>query len=202
VASPDASACVDSGGPICGPVELRQEGGAPFAPAVEVAAGGFFACARMASGDVWCWGGDLGGQFANPLTLGATPVPELATYLKEYGVMATEIQAGPGSAAAIDSKGGVWAWGLNPYGELGPTDLGTMVRLQHIAGLPGVVTLLSPGYGFTLARTRDNGVWAWGANSAGQLGHPPGMGDLDCGLGTLVAPFEPCQPTPREVPLP
>ena len=88
----------------------------------------------------------------------------------------------------LSGDGALSAWGYNANGEMGN---GTLLPTEQ--RVPGPVTALPPGvsvvavsagHDFTLALDTDGRVWAWGDNSAGQLGN---------GL------FEEKQPTPGQV---
>ena len=72
------------------------------------------------------------------------------------------------STAAVDSKGHLWAWGKNSYGQLGlgdtaerdiPTRVGTDNDWSSV-----------DCFFHTLAIKSDGTLWAWGYNGSGQLG--------------------------------
>jgi alpha-tubulin suppressor-like RCC1 family protein len=74
---------------------------------------------------------------------------------------------------ALDGAGRVWAWGSNPHGELGN---GTTSQVYNsnptpvpVPGLTGVVQVAA-GNNDSFALRSDGTVWAWGANTVGQLG--------------------------------
>lgn len=124
-----------------------------------IAAGANSACA-VASGDVWCWGGELA-------TNAAQYVPVHQATL--HGV--TSLAVGSGTACAVVA-GSVYCWGNGAGGELGngtlpqnPTD--TPVEVV------GVSNAISVSMGsFTGCATTSGGdVWCWGDNTFGQLGN-------------------------------
>lgn len=89
------------------------------------------------------------------------------------------ISASPSHSVALKSDGTVWSWGDNSRGEIGNDISGssTLTPVQA-KGLSGVIAIAAGGpYArdyfpgpFTLALKSDGTVWAWGANSAGELG--------------------------------
>jgi len=82
--------------------------------AVEIATGGYHACARLVNGDVRCWGlNDLG-----QLGLGDTSTHGTATTVSALaGVQ--QIRAGLKHTCTINTASEVWCWGQNDLGELG-----------------------------------------------------------------------------------
>jgi alpha-tubulin suppressor-like RCC1 family protein len=68
-------------------------------------------------------------------------------------------------------NGGVWAWGLNSFGQLGNgnnTDVFTSVQVKNLSGVTAIAT--EAGTQHSLALKNDGTVWAWGWNGYGQLG--------------------------------
>jgi alpha-tubulin suppressor-like RCC1 family protein len=77
-----------------------------------------------------------------------------------------------GYSIAADSKGVVWTWGYNYYGELGNGSDGTgnnQVAPSPITGVSNIVSVAA-GMAHTLALRADETVWAWGQDGVGQLG--------------------------------
>jgi alpha-tubulin suppressor-like RCC1 family protein len=103
----------------------------------------------------------------------------------------TGISAGYDSSMASRTSGisaitSVWTWGGNDFGQLGDGTLTSHSTPERVIGLPLYIAGISAGGGFT-ARLGDSGtsatggfatvlgtdgtVWAWGDDSAGQLGN-------------------------------
>ena len=87
--------------------------------------------------------------------------------------------------SGISAITSVWTWGGNDFGQLGDGTLTSRSTPGRVTGLPLYIAGISAGGGFT-ARLGDGGisatggfatvlgtdgtVWAWGDDSAGQLG--------------------------------
>ncbi|CAK0761722.1 hypothetical protein CCP4SC76_3540001 [Gammaproteobacteria bacterium] len=82
------------------------------------------------------------------------------------------IAAGDNHSLAITEDGRAWSWGSNAFGQLGMGQTDEMAHSvpQPIPGLTHTLALAG-GWKFSLAANADSTVWAWGDNSAGQLGN-------------------------------
>lgn len=81
-----------------------------------------------------------------------------------------EISGNSGLVLALRGDGRVWAWGANPYGELGNGNQqvsGTPVLVQ---GLDKIISV-SAGWWHSMALKQDGTVWTWGCNVDGELGN-------------------------------
>lgn len=89
---------------------------------------------------------------------------------------------------AADAAGSVYVWGSNAAGQGGNAVVGGMLRTpQKVTRLWGVVGVAA-GVDTSFALRRDGSVWAWGANSLGQLG----LGDrVDRSVPTRLAGLPP-----------
>jgi len=99
------------------------------------------------------------------------------------------VTAGWRHTVVLDDDGGLRAWGEGAWGQLGngqfaDTDLPVNVLGPDGTGrLTGVVSV-SGGMFHTLAIREDGSVWAWGANTFGQLGN--GRWGMDAGSAVPV----------------
>ena len=133
---------------------------------VAVAAGGAHSLALGASGCVWSWGLNGSGQVGNGSFNNVTLPGTVAGLTDPVAIVA----AGYQHSLAVSSNGTLWAWGLNDHGQLGN---GTTNRsaVPVAVSQPSVnVVALACGDAHTLALDAGGTVWAWGDNSAGQLG--------------------------------
>ncbi len=131
----------------------------------DVAAGDRHSLALTEDGNVFAWGYNRSGELGLGTMLD-TAMPAKLPILKSVSAVA----AGRGHSLAL-SQGAVWAWGSNTYGQVGTgyeySPVSSAVRVE---GLPDI-TAIAAGDNFSLALAADGTVWAWGANSSGQLGN-------------------------------
>jgi len=84
----------------------------------KISTGSNHSLALMNDGTVWAWGynglGQVGGDPSDPVSL-ANIVPQPVQGLS--GIVG--IAGGYGHSLAVQDNGTVWAWGWNPYGQLG-----------------------------------------------------------------------------------
>jgi alpha-tubulin suppressor-like RCC1 family protein len=132
-----------------------------------VAAGYYHSLAiDAATGMVWAWGYNASGQLGdNTVTNRSSPVS--ITRLGSYSAVAV----GTSFSLAIDAVDGmVWGWGLNSSYQLGDNTAASRSSPVSICRL-GSYSTIGCGDGHSLAVDASTGmIWAWGANTAGQLG--------------------------------
>ena len=136
---------------------------------VAIAAGQQDVYALKSDGTVWAWGFDYYGEIGNG-TNSSTPVttPTQVSNLSDV----TSIAAGGTTAAAIESNGKVFTWGYGGDGEMGngTTTGANDTPAQVTATSFPAAAQVAVGADHLVFLGADNTVWAWGANSAGQLG--------------------------------
>ena len=81
----------------------------------------------------------------------------------------TAIAGGYMHSLAVQN-GGAYAWGANPYGQLGSGLATSSLTPVAVKGLSTGVTAVAGGDYYSLA-LQDGGVYAWGDNEEGQLGN-------------------------------
>jgi alpha-tubulin suppressor-like RCC1 family protein len=121
---------------------------------------------------LWTWGEEFqdGSGF---LQLQGAP-----TLLRSDPPLYQRIDVGGNHTVAIKEDGRLWVFGDNSDGQLGVGEAlqgATWGRVPIQAGGEFMWKQVAAGGGHTLAVRSDNSLWAWGANSLGQLGN----GSLD-----------------------
>ncbi len=117
----------------------------------------------------------LRGRQAGNATYDAAP-DRYITCLLGAGGGFQKVSAGETFVVGIKSNGALWAWGSNTEGQLGDgTTTGHTAPAPVTAPAGATWTEVACGRAHTVARHADGSLWAWGANSDGQLG-----------LGTVV----------------
>ncbi len=132
---------------------------------------GYSACAIDAKGNLYTWGCDnyyhavVSARAPQDLTPVQVPFPNGVTKWKLAAV-------GAYYTLALGNDGNIYAWGYNHYGELGEGDTTSSDALVKVAMPAGVTawTAIAAGDSFNLALGNDGNLYAWGANSQGQLG--------------------------------
>ena len=147
-----------------------------------------FSLAVGSDGNAYAWGDNRYGQLGDgTITSRHTPVmvkkPDRKTYT-DLPADFTYVQVSAGSyySLALGSDGYAYAWGWNPYGQLGNNTTSgnnanpVPVRVRDPAspedaskGLQAVQ--VSAGYSHSLAVGSDGYAYAWGYNEYGKLGN-------------------------------
>ena len=150
--------------------------------AIQVSAGSNHSLALGSDGNVYAWGNNSYGQLGNGATGNprTTPVivkkptgtPSAFTYV--------QVSAGNNYSLALGSDGYAYAWGNNPYGQLGNNTSSGLssvpVRVCNPSTRSNVNTGLkaiqiSAGFYHSMAVGSDGYAYAWGNNPNGQLGN-------------------------------
>lgn len=166
---------------------------------VALAGGSFSAYALGRDGRVWAWGDNAFGELARPRRLVVSTAPEPVIGLGRT----TALAAGSYSVFALESNGTVWSWGDGSAGELGDGSCrpagrcGAVRRPVEVRGLHKVVAVAAGGDA-AYALGSGGTLWAWGANTYGQLGNGSTAGsDLPVKVVVLRLPnAEPVGPRP------
>jgi alpha-tubulin suppressor-like RCC1 family protein len=168
----------NGGGQLGDGTRTRRSRAAPAAidNVVDVAAGQSFILYARRDGSVWVSG---------VLTNGVQPLPTMVPGLS--GV--TRVFAAGQSAYAVTGAGQLYAWGINDHGQLGDGTTTNRTTPTLVRTISSPVREVSANEVHALAVTSDGRVWAWGRNTAGQLGN-----------GSVANENAPILPTPTPVP--
>ncbi|MDM8525866.1 hypothetical protein QUF80_21035 [Desulfococcaceae bacterium HSG8] len=144
--------------------ELIQISG--FKNITAIASGGNHTAAIDSSGLVWTWGSNSNGQLGNGKLGGISKSPQEVSGVNSV----IAIACGGYHMIALRGDGKVWTWGSNSNGQLGNGETGGYsLEPVEVSGIGNVVAVAG-GRKYTMALRNDKTVWAWGANSQGQLG--------------------------------
>lgn len=134
---------------------------------VDIAAGDDHALAVDHNGDAWAWGNNTSGELGTGSITANESSP--APVSMPAGVSFTDVSAGNRFSLAIDSTGGVWAWGDGGEGQLGrgsTTDAVIPVKVD--IPIEVVIVQIDTGIAHGVALDASGTLWAWGRNSNGQ----------------------------------
>ncbi|XP_069859290.1 RCC1 and BTB domain-containing protein 2 isoform X2 [Dipodomys merriami] len=136
---------------------------------IEVACGSYHSLVLTSDGEVFAWGYNNSGQVGSGSTVNQ-PIPRRVTgYLQNKVVV--NIACGQMCSMAVADTGEVYVWGYSGNGQLGLGSTGNQPTPCRVAALQGIhVQRVACGYAHTLVLTDEGQVYAWGANSYGQLG--------------------------------
>ena len=135
--------------------------------ASEVTVGGdAYACARLSSGEVDCWGRETGNAYAPGEQWWST------TPVRVSGISgATSVIAeGEDHTCVVLSSGGMRCWGADNNGQLGDGSFSYSETPVAVSGLGGSAEAAGGGLNFSCALLSSQGVECWGANSFGDIG--------------------------------
>lgn len=120
-------------------------------------------CGINVNANVLCWGRAPTGNGTGT----GSRTPQIVAPLS--GATFIDVDVGDVHACAVTTAGGMYCWGYNTHGAVGPDALNQQFEPMPMS-IPGRTILdVEVGPDRTCART-DNGVYCWGANPFGQLG--------------------------------
>ncbi|OGA38117.1 MAG: hypothetical protein A3G26_01175, partial [Betaproteobacteria bacterium RIFCSPLOWO2_12_FULL_65_110] len=134
------------------------------------AAGNGHTVAIKTDGTLWAWGRNFDGE------LGIATADIVSLSPAQVGSGFSAVTAGYDHTAAVKTDGTLWAWGSDSYGQLGQGTITARPRPVLIGTGYGAVAVGGEESAFGLSQTHvvalktDGTLWAWGNNSAGQLG--------------------------------
>jgi len=105
-----------------------------------------------------------------PDTACSSPLPVCVAGECEQALLPLPWSGGYSHTCVVGSAGGVYCWGDNAGGQLGPADVDEQPLPTRIEGLPDDIVEVALGWLHTCARTNAGEVWCWGTNDYGELG--------------------------------
>jgi alpha-tubulin suppressor-like RCC1 family protein len=133
-----------------------------------ISTGSSHTVALTASGTAYAWGMNVRGHLGNGTTRGSS-VP--VAVKMPAGVTFAAVSAAGMHTVALTTTGTAYAWGGNPYGQLGdgtredklvPTPVALPAGVQFASIVAGMV--------HTVALTTDGQAYGWGVNYDGRIG--------------------------------
>lgn len=95
--------------------------------------------------------------------------------LQEDETAVMDIKAGNRHTVGLKTNGTIWSFGANNYGQLGVGTIDSQIKQEPeaVTGAPEGITFtkIAVGKNHNLALGNDGKVYAWGANTYGQLGN-------------------------------
>jgi alpha-tubulin suppressor-like RCC1 family protein len=160
--------------PASTPVQVKTNSSTNLTNIVAVAAANDESFAVDASGNVWAWGLNTNSQLGIGTSSNALYATQISTNTLSNMI---GIAASGNHAVALRTDGSVWGWGANASGQVGngATSAWVTTPTQVLApsgqsgNLAGIVAVAA-GTNHSLALTSGGNVYAWGSDSAGQLG--------------------------------
>jgi alpha-tubulin suppressor-like RCC1 family protein len=132
----------------------------------QVACGGFHTAAIKTDGTLWLWGRNASGQLGdNTTAYRSTPRQEFTSSTNWK-----QVSCGSLHTAVIKTDGTLWVWGNNGYGQIGDNTIATRSTPRQEFTSSTNWKQVSGGGSHMAAIKTDGTLWAWGGNTAGQIG--------------------------------
>lgn len=138
-----------------------------------VACGSHHSVVLTSEGEVFAWGQNNCGQIGSGTTTNqSTPKKIIYTHASKFpSALAVKVACGQTSTMMVLDSGELFGWGYNGNGQLGIGNNINQLSPCRVSALSGLVIVkVVCGYAHTLALSDEGLLYAWGANSYGQLG--------------------------------
>jgi alpha-tubulin suppressor-like RCC1 family protein len=137
----------------------------------DVSAGVGHSIARTSTGTLFGWGLNNAGQLGLTNVNAAGDTINRSSPVQLGSGTWVDITASVSYTSAINSVGELFAWGLNNAGQLGNSSTINRSSPVQVTGAGISWSQVSAGGSFTLGVTSLGALYAWGLNSANQLGN-------------------------------
>lgn len=135
----------------------------------QLACGSHHSMVLTSDGEIFAWGQNNCGQIGSGTTTNQ-PTPRKVTSCV-LNKRCSQVSCGQTSSMALFDNGEVFGWGYNGNGQLGLGNNVNQTNPCRVSALHDVcVAQIVCGYAHTMALTDEGLLYAWGANSYGQLG--------------------------------
>ncbi|BES95734.1 Hypothetical protein chromosome condensation (RCC1) and BTB (POZ) domain containing protein [Nesidiocoris tenuis] len=152
-------------------VPFQVEGFLTDKVVVEVACGSHHSVALTNEGEVFAWGQNKSGQVGSGMNPNQTAPRKVNSAIG--GKFIIGIACAQTSTLAVTNNGEVYGWGYNGNGQLGVGNTVNQLNPCRIMALSNtVIVKVVCGNAHTLALSDEGKVYAWGANTYGQLSMP------------------------------
>lgn len=128
--------------------------------AAAIAAGGRHTCARLANGQLWCWGANDYGQLGIGTVDAAAEEPTLVAGVDP----SRALSLGADHSCLLGPAGQAWCWGAGGAGQLGLGEaMSVPVPVKALA--PGPHRALSAGGSGACTVDATGALWCWGGGA-------------------------------------
>ncbi len=162
------------------PVAVDMTGALAGKTVIAIAAGQSHSLALASDGTVYAWGYNNGAQLGDGSTANSLVPIAVDTLAGDGSALVNKtvvaIAAGESHSLVLASDGTLYAWGYNGHGQLGNGSAVANFFFPVAVNMSGALTgktvaAIAAGGNHCLALASDGTVFAWGFNSAGELGN-------------------------------
>jgi len=142
----------------------------------ETSLGFYHSSAITSEGRIFTWGDNYHGKLGDgTATDRYAPTEITSNFSYNTGETITEVSLGSSHSSAITSKGRIFTWGYNFYGQLGDgtninKDIPTEITSKFNLNTGETITSVSLGSNYSSAITSEGRIFTWGYGVYGQIG--------------------------------